>query len=587
MRKKTLLFLQLPIPRLNLIQEDHNIPVAALYLQAYLQQRELSKAYHIQLLVPALQNYASDETLLRELTKISPDIIGFSLFCWNVERSLYLAEKLKERKGPGPTPLILAGGPEVTPNNRLLRKSSIDLYIYGEGEYTLASILERLLEKEQNTLPLDMPGTFYSRQEEFHINRPQENAVDLNDMSSAYLQGLVPRKNWNEMFVESMRGCPFHCRFCYYNKRGGGLRFLTQGSVLELLQYAIDHRYREMFLLDPSFNIRPDLKKLLGRMAKINTERRVKIATELRADMIDKELALLLADAGIYEVELGLQSIHADTMRQIGRVQNLDRFLRGTRAMLEQGIECKVDLIVGLPGDNLERFKQSARWVKHQGLDEYLQVFCLSVLPGTYFREHAEELGLKHAPLPPYYLESSTDWSSEDIREAFSWTEDYFGIHFDPDFEEEITFEPVLHSELQEIILLDPAQSFSPPSASAAITKWRIGPIRTSHDLKTHLRAIQGYCRKNPYSVYGFYLDMAEEIPLDALFDFYHALAPQEQQFIDRDLSILSVNSKAIFRFRMNMLIAQTHLSRFSQSYLDALQKYFLLEIMEEVSCCR
>ncbi|MCP4402504.1 MAG: B12-binding domain-containing radical SAM protein [bacterium] len=578
-RTKTLLFIQLPIPRVRILREDHNLPVAALHLQAYLQQQELSKALQIQLLPSSLQNYASDETLLREIDRIAPDIVAFSLFCWNVERSLFLAGQIKKLKGEVSAPLILAGGPEVTPDNALLH-DAVGLYVYGEGEYTLRSILKHILEQDDNLLPLHLPGTFYYREGERYLNPPQNRAIDINDTPSAYLQGLVPRHDWDEMFIESMRGCPFHCRFCYYNKRCGGIRFLAQHSVLELLQYAIDRDYREIFLLDPSFNIRPDLEELLGRMARINTPCQIKIATELRADMIDERLAQLLADAGIYEVELGLQSIHADTMRQIGRIQNLDKFLRGTRAMLERGIECKVDLIVGLPGDNLERFKQSARWLKQQGLDEYLQVFCLSVLPGTYFREHAEEFGLNYSLFPPYYLESSSDWSPADIQEAFSWTEDYFGIHFEADIDEELSLTAVLDGDLQEIITLDPALPFSPPPATAAVTKWLIGPVRASSDLKIHLPAIQNYCRKNLYGSYRFYLDLAEEIPLDALFGLYHALAPQDRQFVDRDFSILSVKNSPLFRYRLDMLIAQSRLPGFSQAYLDTLQQYFLLEIM-------
>lgn len=562
------------------MREDHNIPIAALYLQAYLQQQMLSKAFRIQLLPSSIQNHASDETLLREIDGIAPDLVGFSLFCWNVERSLYLARRLKERSQKDSAPLILAGGPEVTPDNALLHDSAVDLYVYGEGEYTLRSILEQFLEQDNDSLPVHLPGTFCSRHGEMYLNPPQEQAIDINDTPSAYLQGLVPRRDWDEMFVESMRGCPFHCRFCYYNKRCGGIRFLAQNSVLELLQYAIDQDYREIFLLDPSFNIRPDLEELLAKMAKINPKRQVKIATELRADMIDEDLAQLLADAGIYEVELGLQSIHTDTMRQIGRIQNLDKFLRGTRAMLEQGIESKVDLIVGLPGDNLEKFKQSARWVRQQNLEEYLQVFCLSVLPGTYFREHAVELGLNYCPFPPYYLESSPEWSPADIQEAFSWTEDYFGIHFDPDTDDEFSLTPVLGGELQEIINVDPAFAFSPAPRSTAISKWLIGPIHTNGDLNVHLSAIQDYCHKNPYGVYQFRLDLAAEIPFDTLFHLYHTLVPQDRTFIDRDLSILSVEEAPLFRFRLDILVAEAHLPGFSQTYLDTLRQYFLVEIV-------
>ena len=323
--KKKLLFIQLPIPRLKLACEDHNVPVAAYALQAYLQTQSLSRHLDIHLLDPSLQNYGADETILREILAVAPDVIGFSLFCWNLERSLTLAQWIQEAYPPNQRPFIIAGGPEVTPDNSLLHQSGIDLYVYGEGEYTLKSILDYWLAECQ--IPTHLPGTMSLGPSGFLVNPPQSQAVDLNSMRSAYLQHLVPRQFWNEMFVETMRGCPYTCRFCYYNKNGGEIRFLNQNTILELLHYAREQNYDRMFLLDPSFNIRPDLEALLKEMASINADRQVKIATELRADMIDDHLARLLAEAGFYEVELGLQSIHADTIRKCGRTQRLDNFL--------------------------------------------------------------------------------------------------------------------------------------------------------------------------------------------------------------------------------------------------------------------
>ncbi|GAK57482.1 radical SAM domain protein [Candidatus Vecturithrix granuli] len=583
--KKKLVFVQLPIPRLAITREDHNLPVAALVLQAYLQEQPIAKHVDIQLLDPDLQNYGSDETILREILKLAPDVVGLSLYCWNVERSLYLAEQIKRASSSAAGasgPLLVAGGPEVTPDNNLLGHTAIDVYVYGEGEYPVKLLLEASINQKEWAEKMfdNIPGTMFVQNSVWRVNPPQRQAVDLNQTTPAYLKNLVPRANWNEMFVETMRGCPFACRFCYYNKNCGGLRYLDCETVLQLVRYARDQQYRELFLLDPCFNLRPDLEMLLGHIALINADRQVKIATELRADMIDDHLAQLLADAGFSEVEVGLQSIHTETMQQIGRRHNLDQFLRGCHAMLVRGIATKVDLIVGLPGDTLEKFKQSARWVKREGLAEDLQVFCLSVLPGTFFRAHAEELGLRYSPLPPYYLLSAPDWPAEDITTAFSWAEDYFGMSFEPDLEEECTLQPVLDGRFQEILQLDPSHPCQLPGATTSITKWVIGPILKADDLFTHLPVMQHYTKNNPYSIYHVYIELQQEIPLDALFDFYPAFTLLKQQFIDRDLSVLSVDATAIFHYQIQILLKTSMLSRFSQQYLAALQQHFPVEMV-------
>lgn len=570
--KTTILFVQLPIPRLKITLEDHNIPVAPLYLQAYLREQELAQRCEFRLFDPFLQNYGSDEVILREIRAIAPDVICFSLFCWNVERSLYIAEQIKQQT---PAPLILAGGPEVTPDNALLHHPAVDAFVYGEGELTLHLLLDTFL--TTGRIPFDLPGTLRF-DGAWHVQPPQTRAVEINATRSAYFQGLVPPGRWQEMYVETMRGCPFACRFCYYNKQCGDTRFLEQETVLELVRYAVAHDYSGMFLLDPSFNIRPDLETLLCKIAALNPERRLKIATELRADMIDEHLAQLLADAGMYEVELGLQSIHRDTMRQIGRTQSLKKFLRGARAMLEQGIETKVDLIVGLPGDDLDKFKASARWVKREGLDGYLQVFCLSVLPGTHFRAHASELGLNYSPLPPYYLLSSPGWTSETIQEAFDWAEDYFDMAFEPDIDDEFSLTPVLEGRLQEIVAGTPAQPPVYPDNAASLTKWHFSEIEREDDLWRLLPILQQFTRRNPHNTYFVYLELSRPIAIDALLDFYVAAASLRQRFIDRDLGVLTPEESPIFHYRLDVLIREGSRANFPDTYLNALKEHFYVE---------
>ena len=574
MRSRTrVLFVQLPIPRLNITLEDHNIPVAALCLQAYLREQELAQQCELRLFDPFLQNYGSDETIVREIRAIAPDVICLSLFCWNVERSLDLAAQLKQQT---PAPLIFAGGPEVTPDNALLHHPAIDACVYGEGELTLRLLLEAFL--ATGRVPADLPGTLRFDGATWHVQPPQPRAIDINAVRSAYLQGLVPPGRWQEMYVETMRGCPFACRFCYYNKQCGEVRFLKQETILEFVRHAVAHEYSGLFLLDPSFNIRPDLEELLRKIAALNPERTLKIATELRADMIDERLAQLLADAGVHEVELGLQSVHRDTMRQIGRTQSLNKFLRGARAMLERGIETKVDLIVGLPGDNLNKFKRSARWVKREGLDGYLQVFCLSVLPGTYFRAHADELGLNYSPLPPYYLQSSPGWTSEAIQEAFAWAEDYFDMTFEPDIDDEFSLSPVLDGSLQEIITGTPSQPPRYPTNAASVTKWHFSEIEREDDLFRLLPTLQQFTRHNPHNAYFIYLELARPIEIEALIDFYAAAASLRQRFIDRDLGVLTPDDTPIFHYRLDLLIRETSRSNFPEAYLTALQEQFYVE---------
>src|SRR5208283_1451056 len=60
-----------------------------------------------------------------------------------------------------------------------------------------------------------------------------------------------------------------------------------------------------------------------------------------------------------------------------------------------------------------------------------LQVFNLSILPGTAFRQTAGELGLEFQPRPPYYVLKTPTLDLEDLYGLMEEAQDVFGIVFD------------------------------------------------------------------------------------------------------------------------------------------------------------
>src|SRR5206468_1433542 len=108
----------------------------------------------------------------------------------------------------------------------------------------------------------------------------------------------------------------------------------------------------------------------------------------------------------------------------------LKAFERGVRAMMARDIAVKVDLIVGLPGDTVASVRRSLHYLHDSGLYSDVQVFNLSILPGTAFRQEAAELGLKYQPRPPYYLLRTPDLGREDLYDLMYEAQELFGIEF-------------------------------------------------------------------------------------------------------------------------------------------------------------
>ncbi|MCU0559656.1 MAG: radical SAM protein [Desulfobacterales bacterium] len=400
------LLLQLPIPRQNFGRRTGNIPLGAACLK---QAARGLGGVEVEILPESLVSYLGDAALLALIRETSPDVVGFSVFSWNIERSLFLAEGLKAAGRPR----IVFGGPEVTPDNPLVRSPHVDLLVYGEGE----RVFRRLLSD---------PGAWAQRQ-------AAEAAADIfRSARSPYLDGLLEPDVERLMLLETQRGCPYRCGFCFYNKSRKGLSAAAPANVLQAVAWAAERRIGEVYLLDPCLNSRPDLAHLLAGLARLNPQKAIRFLSEIRAEAIDERLADLLAAAGFNWFEIGLQSTNPRALRIMNRPTRLDRFLKGAARLKQRGITPSIDLIIGLPGDDLGGFMRSVDFVADHGLIDDVQIFPLSVLPGTRFRRRRRELGLHFEPHPPYTVTATPAFGPEDFLLAYDYAETRLDTVFFP-----------------------------------------------------------------------------------------------------------------------------------------------------------
>ncbi len=396
------LLVQLPVPRLNYGVHTGNIPLGAACLK---QAARRVPGAQVDILPESIAAYVGDAALLEILLERKPDVIGFTVYCWNLERSLYFAQKLKQLTASR----IVFGGPEITPDNPAVISDAVDFYVYGEGEAIFAKLLED-------------PSTWKA-------GSAQEPAGALFKASpSPYLLNLLEPEIENVMLLETQRGCPYRCGYCYYNKSHKGVSFADETHLLQGVQWALDHGVKELYLLDPSLNVHPGLKELLAKISRINRKRDLEIISEIRAESIDAELADLFAAAGFSWFEIGLQSTNPRALKIMNRPTRLEQFANGAQMLKQRGIVPAIDLIVGLPGDDLQGVSRSIEFVAEHHLADDIQVFPLSVLPGTDFRRNSTVLGLRYNPKPPYTLMESNSFLAEDLLLAIDHAEVRFDV---------------------------------------------------------------------------------------------------------------------------------------------------------------
>jgi radical SAM superfamily enzyme YgiQ (UPF0313 family) len=348
------------------------------------------------------------------LSQIRPDIIGFSCYCWNIEKVLHTARIMKTIY---PETKVIFGGPEVGPigSKYLKEYDSVDAVIKGEGEITFSELLKYYL--GEGALE-EIEGVCYRRNGEVFENADRLPIEDLGAIPSPYLEGLLTPRD-KVTYIETYRGCIFRCHYCFEGKNLPKLRFFPEERIKKEIEFILGHpEVKSFHFVDTVFNYRKDrLERIVGIISGAN-----RYGTELRtveviAEFIDEETVALFKRANVRSIETGPQTVNEETLKTVNRYYRGEKFRAGIRLLEDNGIQATTDLIIGLPGDNFFRFVKSAKTIIDMR-PSTIVFSILHVLPGTVLYEKSREFDLKFDDKAPHLVLETPGFSYEEIDKA-------------------------------------------------------------------------------------------------------------------------------------------------------------------------
>ncbi|MCX6998380.1 MAG: B12-binding domain-containing radical SAM protein [Kiritimatiellaeota bacterium] len=412
--RQRLLLLQLPRLDPDVIAPGENVMLAAAGLQSAL-ARSSEGAHWEALPTPAAQDTADNATLLAAVLALEPDVIGATLYLWNVERTLRLLAALRRLR---PRLRSVVGGPEVAREHPLLFAPAaaggpcapVDVAVIGEGEVVFPDILAAL-RLGQST---PWRTVAWRQQEQWVFGGRTPPTRPLSELLPQADHPVCRPDAHGMAYLETSRGCPLHCAFCCYNLRrqiGSSLPPAEVGRRVRILRR---RGAREIRLVDPTFNAHPRFRAVLGALRRANADRRVKFFVELRADTLTERDAADLAAANVAEAEVGVQSTDPAVLRAIHRPANLDRVLAGIEWLQRHGIRPTIDFMYGLPRQDVDDLERSLA-VLARFPDAHPQFLPTLLLPGTELRDRRRELKLHSQPLPPYRVQSTDRLSARQL----------------------------------------------------------------------------------------------------------------------------------------------------------------------------
>ena len=185
-------------------------------------------------------------------------------------------------------------------------------------------------------------------------------------------------------------------------------------SNLKTSKLKTSKRLSEIYILSPTFDCSKDFLKKLNTIRSVNNG--ISLHTEMRTDRIDAESAKLLKLAGFNTAEVGIQTLTRTVLANINRNSDPEQELKGMCFMRDAGIELKIGIIPGLPGETPESFRKSITRLTELGFAKNITLYPLMVLPGTAIREKALQHKISFQKRAPYFYLDGWGINSDDIK---------------------------------------------------------------------------------------------------------------------------------------------------------------------------
>ncbi len=354
------------------------------------------------------------EECLIDLLQRNPDVVGCSVYIWNAEIMKRWIPMLHQAR---PDLRIILGGPEVTYQAEEWLQLPIECILRGEGEKTFWQAV-------RNEEKID---GYLSREKRSAVQTAKTDLRWLEQLESPYFLDFdIPSMAHRYFYFETSRGCPYHCSYCLSSLENQ-VRFFSEEYLMKQLEQLEHWKVKQVKLLDRTFNASDDFSyRFVQKIEAMKME--TSFQFEIVADTLsERMLNFLMSEATVkrYRFEIGIQSFHLPTLEAVHRKQDLDRCRNVIQLLTQRGFALHVDLIGGLPWEDLTTFERSFNTLFQTGVRE-IQVGLLKMLKGTQLRQQAEEYGMIYQKTAPYTI-LSTFWLSEkeikQIEAAYHATE--------------------------------------------------------------------------------------------------------------------------------------------------------------------
>ena len=331
--------------------------------------------------------------LKRALDRGNPGIIGISVHTETYPSGLEIAEIAKQ---VNPGIIVVMGGPHATVMyQEVAKKRDIDVVVRGEGEYTMLELADCFIRNKGGLAGIK--GIAY-KDNGMVKTTPERPFIENPDELPFPSRGLFPLPLYDSSgsVLISRGGCPFNCRFCGVNNIWKGRRrFRSPEKVLEEIIYIFKHGQAQgINFADDTFTL--NRERVIELCDLLEQSLQLQWMCSTRVDLVDRELLKKMHESGCYSVQYGIEAGSQKILDSIGKRITLKQIRNAVQTALDVGIEITCSFMFPHPEDTKETIREQKQLMKELGEKGAMLLLSFTTpFPGTYYYEHADELGIK------------------------------------------------------------------------------------------------------------------------------------------------------------------------------------------------
>ncbi|MFF5216648.1 KedN5 family methylcobalamin-dependent radical SAM C-methyltransferase [Micromonospora sp. NPDC000442] len=381
-----------------------SMPLAAGYLKATaLADERIAREAEIE-----IRNYrggmklsALSQDLFRDG---APDVLAFSVLGWNYREFGVLAETFKQLRPDG---WVIFGGTHVA--NRAQRTFAmvpeVDVVVNGEGEFVFTDLVTAYLDGRSPRSLGDIDGISFQDPDGAVVTTPDRPRLeDLDVIPSPLLTGAIPLLDdagefrYDVALMETNRGCPYKCSFCYWGGAvGQRVRAFSRQRLRDELEFLAQHKVHTVVLCDANFGMLPIDAEFVADLLEIRERygypRTLETSWAKNKSKVFYEIVRDMKNAGMRSsFTLALQTLSDDALKLMNR-RNMK--VNDWRDLVEwlkaEELDCYAELIWGAPGESLQSFLRG-----YDSLAEHVSriaVYPMLLLPNTEYFDKKEAYG--------------------------------------------------------------------------------------------------------------------------------------------------------------------------------------------------